>query len=300
VEWLFLTNWNRNWKSEAEARQHLARVASHTASLGADVIAFQEVENCYVLTELNKAMGLNLGYKEYLVTGRDTATGQNVGFLTKVDFIENLQRTENRVEYPVAGNRCNYTGGSSTSGVSKHAFSYINPQNFGRILLVTHHFLAFPTTPDRCAQREAQATVLANLIREKTTAGVNVVALGDWNDYDRNTPDRAGSVPTSRVLDIIAAAGAGSPLSNVASLVTRDMRYSSYYSSTGRCDLANSNFYTAIDHIFVSSGLRSRISSVTMFHNYPPPCAGDGLDSDHWPIVVTFRTAEDNSTSLFN
>lgn len=68
-----------------------------------------EVESCDVLIKVlegffilikkknelkkkNKEMGNNHGYVPYLLKGTDTATGQNVGILTRIDPISNLQR----------------------------------------------------------------------------------------------------------------------------------------------------------------------------------------------------------------
>jgi hypothetical protein len=46
------------------------------------------------------------------------------------------------------------------------------------------HLIAFPTDKSRCAQREAQATVLARAIESELRAAphLQVVLLGDFND----------------------------------------------------------------------------------------------------------------------
>jgi len=52
----------------------------------------------------------------------------------------------------------------------------------------------------RCVQREAQATVLANLISDHAKDGDEIIMAGDLNDYDNKFLDCADSVPISRVI----------------------------------------------------------------------------------------------------
>lgn len=82
----------------------------------------------------------------YLVQGTDTATGQNVGLLTRIDPIVDLQRYQEgtgqfsglllnahtiagrdvRAEWPVAGEQCKYGQQGGYTSVSKHYFTRIS------------------------------------------------------------------------------------------------------------------------------------------------------------------------------
>lgn len=63
------------------------------------------------------------------------------------------------------------------------------------------HFIAFPLMAARCSQREAQATVIQDVMIGHT--GESII-LGDLNDYDNSILDTAGDVPISKVSKRIA------------------------------------------------------------------------------------------------
>jgi len=166
VEWLFIDYCNSSqcpgtgcpWKTLDDAETHLSYVVDVINELQPDIINFCEVEGCDELEEVVDKLETTNSYKYYLKQGTDSSTGQNVGFLTTIDPLVNLYRTETRVSYPIPGSTCGYTG-SGSSGVSKH---YITEFNLGdmKVAMIGAHFIAFPTDPSRCAQREAQAQVL--------------------------------------------------------------------------------------------------------------------------------------------
>ena len=134
VEWLFIDHYSQSdcpgngctWKNQTEATTHLAQVSSIIKSLNPDIINFCELEGC---DELNLVIDnlKDATYKPYLRKGDDSATGQNVGMLTRIDPIVDLYRTEERYAYPIPGSKCGYTGAAGTSGVSKH---YITEYKF--------------------------------------------------------------------------------------------------------------------------------------------------------------------------
>jgi len=137
------------WKTESEARLHIRALAQVVERLSPDILIMEEVEDCYVVKELNKLIP-KLGYAPYVLRGTDTATGQNVGLLTRVDPVEDLKRTTNRVEYPISGNKCGYSGSNGDYGVSKHFYTRLHLSGVNKnIFLVAGHFLAFPDRTDR-------------------------------------------------------------------------------------------------------------------------------------------------------
>lgn len=142
AEWLFLNRWEKRWTSFQQALEHLHLIARVIRELNYDVLNLVEVESCEVLLELINAIG-DPSYRAYLLPGTDTATGQNVALLTRVDPIEDLWRTSGRAPYPVPGSTCGYDT-SGDYGVSKHYFTRIRPENFPQIFIAGLHFLAFP------------------------------------------------------------------------------------------------------------------------------------------------------------
>jgi len=287
AEWLFLAGEGKStcpgtgcpWKDATMANQHLKNVAGVLKQINADIINIVEVQNCNVLKKLNDELkGMN--YLPYLVQGTDTATGQNVGILTRVDPIQNLQRTDSRVEYPVAGSKCNYKGTPGNTGVSKHFYTQFKVEGMSNpLVLIGLHFLAFPDDVSRCVQREAQATVIRRLADGFT--GSNVIVLGDVNDFDPTVQDAADSVPISGVLNILKST---SLINMAAEIKDVSQRYSCWYDANSNCKV-DPHELTMIDHLLVSKDLKLSITSAEYFHGYNASC--NGLISDHWPVVVT-------------
>lgn len=284
AEWLFLKTYNGcpgtscSWPTEDAAAKHMTYVANTINTLKPDIINLCEVEGCYELCVL--AQQLNDSYTPYLLFGTDTATGQNVGLLTKYAPASDLWRTSATAAYPVPGSKCGYTG-TGTTGVSKH---YVTSYYVGNrtLFLLGAHLLAIPTEPSRCAQREAQATVLAQLITNILADPTHdLIVLGDMNDYDDAVPDSNNNAPTSNVLSILKTAG---NLTSAASLLPQSQRYTDWYDPNGDCK-AQTNEYSMIDHVLVSPGLVNKITEVSIPHIYDEYCGT--YNSDHYPVMIT-------------
>jgi exonuclease III len=293
VEWLFIDYYSPmncpgsgcTWVNQSEAETHMNYVAEVVKYLNPDIINFCEVEGC---DELNILKGkLDNSYNPYLKKGTDTSTGQNVGMLTRVDPSIDLYRTELKYNYPLPGSKCGYTGSVESSGVSKH---YITEFNFNgySIALIAAHLIAIPTDPSRCAQREAQASVLQNVIFGYVNKGYEVIMLGDFNDYDAEVLDMNSNKPTSRVLDIVK--GYQGDLSglyelhNVAEEIVKDQRFSDWWDSDDNCKTASQTDYSMIDHVLVTDAIRKNIANVFIYHDYDEYCGK--YNSDHYPVVV--------------
>jgi len=288
AEWLFLDQWSKRWSSFAEAQEHLLLMAGVLKELNFDVLNLVEVESCDVLQKLITAIG-DPTYRAYLIPGTDSATGQNVALLTRVDPVVDLWRTESRVSYPVSGNTCGYSGSGGTSGVSKHYFTLIEPIGFPPIFLASAHFLAFPDRADRCVQREAQARVIQNVLAQQMKSGYEIVAFGDFNDWDGQVLDARSSKPISRVLTFLKDADPSLPaseLNNAAVMAQQPQRYTAYYSPSG-C-LPKELGSSSIDHVLLSPGLLSLMGPSNPFQTqvFTAPCATTKPYSDHWPILV--------------
>lgn len=292
AEWLFIDQYQNcpgsgcSWSNQTEAQTHMKYVANIIKELNPDIINFCEVESC---DELNQLANLtNLKYRPYLVEGTDSATGQNVGLLTLIDPVSNLIRTEDRYVYPIPGSNCGYTSNSGTQGVSKHYITTFQMNDIN-IAMISAHLLAFPTDTSRCAEREAQAQVLQSHIVEFVNSGYEIIVLGDFNDYDNQVIDANNNIPNSQVLDILKG-NKGQyarqyKLLSVAQVVDKYNRYSDWYDKNSDCK-AESNEFSMIDHILVSSKLYNKISSALIYHGYDEFCGT--YNSDHYPIVVDF------------
>lgn len=273
------------WKNATEAQTHMDYVAKRIKALNPDIINFCEVEGCDELNMLKDK--LDDSYLPYLKKGTDSSTGQNVGTLTRVDPLKSLYRSELKYNYPISGSKCGYTGTGGSSGVSKH---YITEYEFGgmNVAFISAHLLAIPTDPARCAQREAQASVLQSVIADFIYRDYEIIMLGDFNDYDSEIPDVNGNKPISQVLDILKGLKgdyAGKyELHSAAETIQQNERYSDWWDSDNNCNTASKSDYSMIDHVLVTDKIRKNIMNTFIYHDYSEFCGK--YDSDHYPVVI--------------
>jgi len=159
--------------------------------------------------------------------------------------------------------------------------------------------LAFPDQADRCVQREAQASVISQVVvQQAVNKGHSVVVLGDLNDFDPTVVDYANSVPISSVLNILKDPVKGTAtddLTNVASYVKAQSDiYSCWYNKVDDC-VATPDELSLIDHVLISKDLADLVDRGWMDHSYGVMC--DSLESDHWPVVVKFNLTQSKPTT---
>lgn len=296
TEWLFIDYYKSadcpgngcTWKTVSDAQTHLEYVSSVIKKLNPDIINLCEVEGCDELNEVIQY--LDSSYIPYLKKGTDSATGQNVGMITRIDPIISLYRTEEKQAYPISGTKCGNTSVTGSTGVSKH---YITEYFIGglNIAFIGAHLLAIPTDPDRCVAREAQSQILQNIIFEYIQKGYEIIFMGDLNDYDREVLDIGPNYPTSRVLDILKGLDGEMKgkyeLTNVASHLTPPERYSDWWNSDKNCSTVSVSDYSMIDHVLVTSEINKHIIDVFIYHGYEEYCGK--MNSDHYPVVVDFN-----------
>ena len=175
--------------------------------------------------------------------------------------------------------------GIIVDGVSKNYISefFINDVN---IALISSHFLSMPTDPDRCVKREAQASVMQQVIKQYISNDFEVIFIGDLNDYDNEILDSNNNIPTSQVLDILKGTHVDDySLYSVAETIPQDQRFSNWWDSQNNCKNLTQN-YAMIDHILTTSYLKSYIVDAFVYHGYQEYCGK--MDSDHYPLVVDF------------
>ena len=292
VEWLFTDYCGSSdcpgdgcsWKNSSEANTHLQYVSKIIKDINPDIINFCEVEGCDELNLLKN--NLDSSYLPYLKKGKDSSTGQNVGIMTRVDPIVDLYRTEERISYPINGSTCGYTGPSDTSGVSKHYITEYNIDNL-KMAFIGAHLIAFPTDSTRCAQREAQAQVIQNVIYSYIKKNYEVILIGDLNDFDSEVLDANNNKPFSRVLDILKGNFGiyeGSyQLQNAAELIPKKERFTAWWDSNNNCKSVSTEF-SMIDHILLSPLLREKVIEVSIYQEYEEFCGT--YNSDHYPVVI--------------
>jgi len=279
----------------APPQSTLTPLLVRSKKLNADVLNLVETQDCYVLGQLMKAIG-DSTYKAYLVKGTDTTTNQNVALLTRIDPVVDLQRyqpsgSDVRVSIPVSGSKCGSTA-SDTTAVSKHYYTKIVVDSTD-ILLIGAHFVAFPTLPDRCAQREGQAQIIAQIIQKEGIAkGNEVIFFGDLNDFDDVIPYVDSNVPKSMVLKTLKATG----VSSVMTKADVSTRYSVWYDSNNDCVVRVPQEVSVIDHVLVTPQLYSKVSDVQYRHDlYTKTCTN--YESDHWPVTFSLSSSGSNGNS---
>ena len=295
IEWGFVDYYSAmdcpgngcTWHTVSESYTHLSYVANVIKNLQPDIINLCEVEGCDELNILKEQ--LDPTYIPYLKKGTDSSTGQNVGMLTRIDPLDSLYRSEEKISYPILGTKCGNTTSSGTSGVSKH---YIAEFILGglNVAIIGAHLLAIPTDPSRCVQREAQAQVLQNIVSSYINKGYEVILMGDMNDYDVEVLDVNSNVPTSRVLDIMKGLdgqlNGTYMLTNIAYRIAQSERYSDWWDSDNNCNITSQTDISMIDHILVTSKINTKIVNAYIYHGYKEYCGK--WDSDHWPVVIDF------------
>lgn len=291
MEWLFTDYYKTadcpgngcSWHNQTAVDSHIQHLSNVVNTLDPDIINICEVQGCDELNTIKQYTSNQ--YNPYLIKGTDTSTGQNVGLLTKIDPVSNLIRTDLHADYPIPNSKCNYNGTSGHHGVSKNYISefFINDVN---IALISSHFLSIPTDPDRCVKREAQASVMQQVIKQYISNDFEVIFIGDLNDYDNEILDSNNNIPTSQVLDILKGTHVDDySLYSVAETIHQDQRFSNWWDSQNNCKNLTQN-YAMIDHILTTSYLKSYIVDAFVYHGYQEYCGK--MDSDHYPLVVDF------------
>ncbi len=300
VEWFFIDYYSSAdcpgngcpWHNSSEANVHMNYISSVIATMQPDILNICEIEGCDELNSLNEVLNKNYNqnsYNYFLKKGTDTSTGQNVGLLTKINPNIALYRTEEKLSYPIPDSQCgcNTTG---TTGVSKHYITeFTFPNSKTNVAFIAAHLLAIPTDPCRCSQREVQAQIMQNVIYSYVKNNYEIIFIGDLNDYDNEVLDVNNNIPTSMVLDILKGIkGSNSGkyrLHNAANSIPQQKRYSDWWDPNADCK-SQSNEFSMIDHILVSSNLLKKIDNVFIYQAYEEFCGK--YNSDHYPLIVDF------------
>lgn len=298
AEWLFLDYYSASdcpgngctWHNLADAQTHLLDVSNMIHSLNPDIVSVCEVQGCDELNVLSCLIDYcndsDNSMEPYLVKGIDSATGQNVGILTKLSPLVSLYRSEETVAYPIEGSTCGYAGAGGMSGVSKHYITEFNVSSH-KVAMIGVHLIAIPTDPARCAQREAQAKVIQNVVSSYVNKGYEIILIGDMNDYDDELLDINSNKPLSSALSILKGSGSDYKLTNVARRINKLERFSEWWDSDDNCATYSLNDLSMIDHILVTPTIDKMITNAYIYHGYSEYCGK--WSSDHWPVIVDLK-----------
>jgi exonuclease III len=267
------------WKdSPTEADDHMREIAEVIIRNNPDIVTLVEVEGSEALERLNTEFLAGRGYIAYLVKGLDTYTGQDVGFLSRIEAT--VTRYD---EYGVSGD--------TRKRVSKNFVATLSASN-REIAFVGLHFLSGPNRTDRREQRQAQADAMRQVAQAHADSNRAVVVLGDFNDYDGEVGsiDHNDNMPITTVLAQIKALDPADPaddLVNVASFLPKAQRYTAHWDQDDDLFVDAPGELSSIDHILLSQSLADLAPSVTIDQTHDPLRV-----SDHFPVVVTLQLDE--------
>ena len=267
------------WKhSPTLAARHMADLARVIKLADADLVHLVEVENLDAVKLLNDKFLEGLSYKPYFVQGTDTATGQDVALLARVD------PERGKIDRDDGEGR----SGAITKGVSKNYYARFSIRGH-QLALIGLHFLSRPTDDERRNPRQAQADLIGRRAEQLASEGREVIVLGDFNDYDGDVPDVVGSRPITNVLWRVKRMNADDPnddLLNVAALLPQRQRFTAFYDKNDDNRPAPGE-HTSIDHILVSPGLGKFVKKAVILQVFNPLQV-----SDHYPVMVQLELPE--------
>ena len=268
------------------AGEHMEDIAFVIKTINPDIINLVEVENINALKRLNEKYLNGMRYKAYLVKGKDSYTGQDVGLLTRIDPEGNdIKR------YPNKG----MSNGVEKS-VSKNYYAKFNI-DAKKIALVSLHFLSNPSNQFNINPRQAQADAIRHISEQLDNEGYSLIVLGDFNDYDGDfcCRDVNDNIPITTVLkDIknLSNTTNSDDLTNVHQFVNKSNRYTAFWDRDNNNVVSGMNEFSTIDHILIAPELIQLVDSVYIFHDYDPT-----IISDHFPVTVMFDFEKANSAS---
>lgn len=231
-------------------------------------------------------------------------TEQNVGVLSKIDAsIEIVRGGETRVKWPVPNSKCKKkyppkNNASGTMSISKHYLTQFKVSEKFKLNFVGAHLLAQPSNIIRCFKREAQAEALkqhiSNVFSDDSSKNAEIIILGDFNDFDNETPGADQSKSISNTLKILKSSHPSKQeeLINILSNLTpQSERYSAWHDINSDCkDTGNSKEHSLLDHVLASKRLvDDHLEKIQiLYHKEERPSCSDRV-SDHWPVVIDFQ-----------
>nr|WP_319999997.1 lamin tail domain-containing protein [uncultured Draconibacterium sp.] len=255
-------------------------------SINPDIINLVEVEGLDALNRLNTNYLQGMNYKAYLIKGKDTYTGQDVGLLTRID--------------PENGAIERYPNKGLSNGVEKSVSkNYYAKFDIGgrKIAIVSLHFLAIPSNPNNINPRQTQADAIRQIAEQLDNEGFSLLVMGDFNDYDGDQCclDMNDNIPITTVLRDIKNLSNNTnsdDLLNVHQFISKSNRYTAFWDRDNNDAVSGINEFSIIVHILIAPELVQLIDSTFIFHDYDPT-----IISDHFPVTIRFDFNKNTNTS---
>ncbi len=138
--------------SPEKAAEHMRLIAEVIRKESPDILNLVEVENLQAIELMNSKFLKGMGYKGYLIEGKDHELGQDVGILTRVDPVDGKLQYDGRIgrtgrfAYPVTKD---YVARFDVGGL--------------KLGMIGLHLRSNPASAQRKLMREAQAEALAGM-----------------------------------------------------------------------------------------------------------------------------------------
>jgi endonuclease/exonuclease/phosphatase family metal-dependent hydrolase len=264
--------------SPEKAAEHMRRLAEVIRRENPDILNLVEVENLQSVELMNRKYLQGMGYKAYLVEGKDHELGQDVGLLTRVDPVDGRLHYDGRI-------------GRTDEFAYYVTKNYVARFDIGGLKLgmIGLHLRSNPGSAQRKLIREAQAEAVAGMALDLKREGRSVIVLGDLNDLDGadDARDHTDARPITNVLARIRAFDPASPASdlvNAASLMPKSERYTCFWDANHNQTIDGPKELSQIDHILMSPELAARVVLAKIPHEHDPRQI-----TDHYPVVVRLR-----------
>lgn len=167
--------------SEKEYLSEIQFYAEIITARNIDIVALSEIENETVAHDISKALGKD--WRTYFKQGRDTATGQDVALISRLDYVEDSLTDFGFPSGFLAG-----TGKAKRlSKLVGAQFWYPNKNEIKnktyKVGVITSHFLSKRNeNKHKALNRQKQAIALTKTIDKFRENSQQLIVLGDFND----------------------------------------------------------------------------------------------------------------------
>lgn len=277
---------NFPWRSETDIFDHIKYVSAVIEKLNSDIIVLNEVQdyNTMEWMRLSLSFKARKQYRSYLLQGRDYTTEMNVGLLTKVDPVEDLDDFQHEmIEHQEKD------GSVTPIKIAKGLIAKFHIGKEKIAILGVHLIRSDPKNPSLNTFREGQAKIIVDVALKLKNNGWKIIIMGDMNDNDidaLSSKDQLflDSDPTKSV-----RSQALFLLKNSKGLTLKN----SLENFTHQYVRASTVYNSLIDHIlydcrlkFLSNEILQPPMNQSNFHYTTTPHS-----SDHFPISMTLLMA---------
>jgi len=287
VEWMFDHRKQGNSKLAAEQSApseeywnwKLTSVAKVIAEEEPHIVALQEIEDGSTLGALRgvlKEMGQS--YRYCFINGRDTFTGQDVGFLMKSGLVGYSRREQSKVMYDSNNYR----------NISKHLIGEFRWDEVERPLTIINvHFYARAEAEDR---RVKQARLARQFLADSLEEGHDCILLGDTNS-EHSPGTMVGDVKaiaenTPKMIDLLTQ----SDQPNLPTHLVLDKQFDRIYVSSSLMEDGPGKDWVFQSIRVVTDGVINGKRDGEEHWDERLTMSTDELDvSDHFPVIAEFE-----------